>query len=151
MENTLPPVAKSFTNYCKKCDAERYHTVLAHSTATSAKVQCEICKAKSTYKLAKPGAKAKVPGAKRPLAGAALKRKEQAVSAKKNAHVNEYTSLLASVEKSDTAKYNMKNKFPANSKVQHPKFGLGFVRSAQAERIEVVFADEVRQLVHNRG
>ena len=151
MENALTPVAKSFTTYCKKCDAERYHTVLAHTTATSAKVQCEVCKAKSTYKLPKAGAKASASGAKRPLAGAALKRKEQAASAKKNAHSNEYSSLLATVEKSDAAKYNMKNKFPANSKVQHPKFGLGFVRMSHAEKIEVIFEDEVRQLVHNRG
>lgn len=150
-ETALPPVAKSFTTFCKKCEAERYHTVLAHSTATSAKVQCEVCKAKSTYKLPKAGAKAKVPGEKRPLTGAALKRKEQAASAKKNAHSNEYSTLLSSVEAADAQKYNMKNKFTVNTKLEHPKFGVGFIRAVQPEKIEVVFQDEVRQLVHNRG
>ena len=147
-ETELPAVAKSFSTFCKKCDAERYHIVLSHSTATSAKLQCEICKAKSTYKLPKVKA---APGTKRPLAGAALKRKETSANAKKNAHSNEYSSLLSSVEKADAHKYNMKNKFTANSKLEHPKFGLGFVRSAQPEKIEVVFQDEVRLLVHNRG
>ncbi len=149
-ENSLPPVAKSFTTFCKKCDADRYHTVLAHTTATSAKVQCEVCKAKSTFKLPKAGAKKDGTAPKRALAGAALKRKEAAASAKKNAHSNEYSALVAAIS-SDAQKYNMKNKFAVNTKIQHPKFGVGVIRAVQQQKIEVVFEDEVRQLVHNRG
>lgn len=145
-DQALPPVAKSFSTYCKKCDAERYHTVLAHPTAKSAKLKCEICGAASTYKLPKPeGTVAKV---KRPLAGAAAKRKEAAASAKKNAHIEEFQALMNSA--GDTQSYTMKGKFPTNTKLKHPKFGLGFVRAAQADKIEVVFEDEVRSLVHNR-
>ena len=52
--SVLPPVAKSVSYPCKKCDAERYHRVLAHTTATSAKIECEICGSKKTFKLDKP-------------------------------------------------------------------------------------------------
>ncbi len=145
-ETQLPPVAKSFFTHCKKCDADRYHTVLAHPTATSAKLKCEICGAASTYKLPKQGAAAKV---KRPLAGAAAKRKEAAASAKKNAHIEEFQSLMNSA--GDIQSYTMKAKFGVNTKLKHPKFGIGYVRSSQAEKIEVVFEDEVRNLVHNRN
>ena len=155
--NELPPVAKSFHTFCKKCDADRYHTVVAHTTATSAKLKCEICKASSTYKLAKPGAakKAKAPktplapGEKRPLAGAAAKRKENAEIARKNAHSEEFKTLMDG--DGDINNYNMKIKFALNSKIKHPKFGLGFVKAVQPEKIEVVFEDEVRNLVHNRA
>ncbi len=149
-ENQLPPVAKSFHTFCKKCDADRYHTVVAHTTATSAKLKCEICGASSTYKLPKAGAKAKTPGAKRPLAGAAAKRKEAAETARKNAHSDEYKSLIDAAA-GDANNYNMKIKFAINTTIQHPKFGLGYVKAVQPDKIEVVFADEVRNLVHNRG
>ncbi len=144
-ENQLPPVAKSFFTFCKKCNADRYHTVVAHTTATSAKLKCEICGASSTYKLPKAGAT----GAKRALTGAAAKRKEQAASAKRNAHLDEYNKLLEN--DGDTANYNMKTKFELNTKLNHPKFGTGVVKSVQPDKIEVVFEDEVRNLVHNRG
>jgi cobalamin biosynthesis protein CbiG len=141
---TLPPVAKSFFTHCKKCDADRYHTVVAHTTATSAKLKCEICGASSTYKLPKAGG-----AAKRPLTGAAAKRKEQAATAKKNAHSEEYSSLMSG--DGDAQAYTMKVKFSPNSKLRHPKFGVGFVRNVQENQIEVVFEDEVRNLVHNRS
>lgn len=141
--NALPPVAKNFFSFCKKCNAERYHVVVAHTTATSAKLKCEICGASSTYKLQKEGA------AKKALTGAAAKRKEQAATAKKNAHNDEYQKLL---ELSKAAvSYNMKFKFEMNAKISHPKFGTGVVRSVQPDKIEVVFEDEIRNLVHNRG
>lgn len=144
-ENQLPQVAKNFFNFCKKCNADRYHIVVAHTTASSAKLKCEICGASSTYKLPKTGAN----GVKKPLTGAAAKRKEQAATAKKNAHSDEYQKLIDSSKES--ANYNMKNKFDLNTKISHPKFGMGVIRSVQTDKIEVIFEDEVRNLVHNRG
>ena len=145
-ETQLPTVAKSFNTFCKKCDAERYHTVLSHPTETSAKLQCEVCKAKSTWKVPKAG---KVTGAKRPLAGAAAKRKETSANRKRAEHVSEFTTLINAA--GDAANYNMKMKFALNSKIQHPKFGTGVVRAVQPDKIEVIFEDEIRNLVHNRG
>jgi leucyl aminopeptidase (aminopeptidase T) len=141
----LPPVAKSIFVHCKKCEADRYHIVLAHKTASSASVQCEICKAKSTFKLPKAGAD----GAPRKLTGAAAKKKAESASRAKNAHSNEYNTLMASVQ-ADSVRYNMKTKFTMNAKLEHPKFGTGFVKASMIDKIEVVFEDEVRMLVHNR-
>lgn len=133
----LPAVAKSVFTECKKCGAERYHTVLAHKSETSAKVKCEICGAQKTFTLPKPG-KAKKVGAR------------TRVSAKKNSHNDEYQSLLTNTA-SDAVNYNMKAKFEVNQKLQHPKFGVGFIRTVFTDKIEVVFADEVKSLIHNRG
>jgi hypothetical protein len=149
-DSQLPQVAKSFSTFCKKCNEERYHTVLTHTTETSAKVQCENCKAKSTYKLGAPR-KAAAPKATGPrkVAGAALARSEAKKTAAANHHKSEFDSLMA--KSGETAKYSMKVKFATNQKLQHPKFGPGVVRNSFSDKIEVVFQDEVRQLVHNRA
>lgn len=133
----LPAVAKSVFTECKKCGAERYHTVLAHKSETSAKVKCEICGAQKTFTLPKPG-KAKKVGAR-----------TRATTAKKNSHNDEYQSLLSG-SATDAVAYTMKGKFEVNQKLQHPKFGVGFIRTVFTDKIEVVFADEVKSLIHNR-
>ncbi|MGZ3772677.1 MAG: hypothetical protein ACXVCY_07425 [Pseudobdellovibrionaceae bacterium] len=142
--NTLPPVAKSFFAFCKKCDADRYHVVLAHTSSTSAKIKCEICGSQKTYTLPKAQTRTG-----KPLTGAAAKKREQTMSSRKSSHRNEYEMLMAE-ENAPTATYNMKANFKKNTKLQHPKFGLGFIKDALPDKIEVVFEDEVRTLIHNR-
>ncbi len=142
--NVLPPVAKSIYAFCKKCDADRYHVVLAHTTSTSAKIKCEICSSQKTFSL--PKAQTKTGKA---LTGAAAKKREQTMNSRRSSHRNEYDMLMAT-EGTATAAYNMKSRFLKNTKLDHPKFGMGFVKEAQPDKIEVVFADEVRTLIHNR-
>ncbi|UYL09371.1 hypothetical protein B9G69_002140 [Bdellovibrio sp. SKB1291214] len=142
--NTLPPVAKSFFAFCKKCDADRYHVVLAHTSATSAKIKCEICGSQKTYSLPKAQTKTG-----KPLTGAAAKKREQTMNSRKSSHKNEYEMLMSN-DGASTATYNMKGKFEKNTKLSHPKFGLGFIKDAASDKIEVVFEDEVRTLIHNR-
>lgn len=142
--NTLPAVAKSFYAFCKKCDADRYHVVLAHTTATSAKIKCEICGSQKTFSLPKASTKTG-----KPLTGAAAKKREQTMSSRKSSHRNEYEMLMSN-ESAPTNSYNMKGKFDKNTKLQHPKFGLGFIKEAASDKIEVIFEDEVRTLIHNR-
>lgn len=140
--NVLPPVAKSFYTFCKKCDADRYHKVLAHTTATSAKIECEVCHSKKTYSLPKAQS--------RKTSSGTTTRRATSEAQKKSNHQNEYQTLLESVAQSEMHAYNIKSKFEASSKINHPKFGLGFVKSVQPDKIEVVFSDEVKTLIHNR-
>lgn len=135
----LPPVAKSFHTFCKKCDVDRYHKVLAHKSETSAKVECEVCHAKSTYTL--PKAK-KATTARTPRATSANQRKSN--------HQAEYQELLNSLSAIEEKPYSLKAKFEIANKINHPKFGVGVVRSVQIDKIEVVFSDEVKLLIHNR-
>ncbi|MBL7545865.1 MAG: hypothetical protein JNL11_18755 [Bdellovibrionaceae bacterium] len=135
----LPPVAKSFHTFCKKCDVDRYHKVLAHKTATSAKVECEVCHSKSTFTL--PKAK-KATTARTPRSPSANQRKSN--------HQSEYQELLSSLSSMEEKPYSLKAKFEIANKINHPKFGVGVVRSVQPDKIEVVFSDEVKLLIHNR-
>lgn len=142
--NALPAVAKSLFTFCKKCDADRYHVVLAHTSSTSAKIKCEICSSTKAYSLPKAQTKTG-----KPLTGAAAKKREQSLNARKSSHKHEYEMLMENCA-GEAVNYNMKAKFSKNSKLQHPKFGLGIIKEALGDKIEVVFEDEVRTLVHNR-
>lgn len=140
--NVLPPVAKSFYTFCKKCDADRYHKVLAHTTATSAKIECEVCHSKKTYSLPKAQT--------RKTTGGTTTRRSSSEAQRKSNHQSEYQGLLDSVSKDEMITYSIKTKFTTSSKINHPKFGLGIVKSVQPDKIEVVFSDEIKTLVHNR-
>jgi hypothetical protein len=135
----LPPVAKSIYLECKKCGAEKYHRVLAHTSATSAKVECEICGSKKTYKL--PRAAKKVSRTGKP-------RVSKVNGAK--AHDEEYGKLIEAAVAQAAAPYSMATRFSINQKLQHPKFGVGVIRMSFEDKIEVIFPDQVRLLVHNR-
>lgn len=137
---SLPPVAKSFYTFCKKCETDRYQTVLTHPTSTSAKIKCEVCAKTSTWKL--------------PTTAAEKKRKASANAGKspraRSSHREQWELLLSSNATAAEEDYNLKKKFEPNTLLKHPKFGRGFVRATQPDKIEVVFEDEVKMLMHNR-
>ncbi len=141
--NQLPPVAKSFFAFCKKCDADRYHVVLAHTTAKSAKIKCEVCGSQKSYSLPKAGGATK---------GAAkvTRTRANSESARRSSHNAEYEAMMQAQESSKEISYSVKGHFQLNQKINHPKFGLGIVRGVHMDKVEVVFSDEVRNLVHNR-
>lgn len=137
MEMTqLPAVAKKIYYPCKKCECDRYHVVVAHTSLTAARIECEVCKSKSAFKLEEP---------KRTRS--AIPKKPKKVKA--GAHTAKWTELR---EKNDSkpAPYTMKQNFEVGSVVEHPKFGVGFVTFASGQAIQVVFEDSERSLVHNR-
>ena len=150
----LPQVAHSVYLPCKKCDVERYHKVIAHTSTDSAKVQCEVCGRKGTYKLPKQknlslGSDGKGVGAG---VGEVKAKRASTVSAasRKAQYESEYLALKEKYSNAKIEAYNMRTQFAAEQVLQHPKFGVGFVRQVMGDKIEVVFSDEVRPMVHNR-
>ncbi len=139
MTMTLPPVAKSFHTFCKKCDADRYHTVLAHTTATSAKIECEVCHSKKTYSLPKAG-------------GSTVKKRATsgATKVRKNSHADEYNQLMMNRGDEKGIPFSIRTKFELDQKIDHPKFGAGFVKNVLADRVDVMFQDELKTLIHNK-
>lgn len=143
--HTLPPVAKSFFTFCKKCDADRYHVVLAHTSSTTAKLKCEVCHSVKAYSLPKTGTTTKSGKA---LTGAAAARRAASENSRRSSHNAEYEMLMS--QEAPVATYSMKSKFEKNHKLDHPKFGMGFIKDAQPDKIEVIFQDEIKTLIHNR-
>jgi len=78
------------------------------------------------------------------------KESKKTISAKAAAHAAEFESFKTGATAANATNYSMKVTFKESQVVQHPKFGLGLVRSVQGDKIEVFFEDEVRYLVHGR-
>ncbi len=144
----LPPVAKSFHTFCKKCDADRYHTVLTHTSATSAKIECEVCHSKKTYSLAKAKTSAKsAAGAVKKTTKTGAPRK---VGSRKTSHADEFNALMLNRGAEKGIPFSIKTKFELNQKMDHSKFGPGFVKGVLIDRIDVMFEEEVKTLMHNK-
>ncbi len=138
-EITLPPVAKSFYTFCKKCDTDRFHMVMVHTSPKQAKMKCEVCGKVMTWSLPKT-ASAK--------AGAKAAR---ATARSRSSHREQWELLLQSNATAPESEYNFKMKFEVNTVLNHPKFGRGFIKEVQGDKIQVVFEDEVKTLMHNRS
>jgi hypothetical protein len=136
----LPTVAKKVYYACTKCEADRYQVVLAHTSAITAKLECEVCKTKNTFRLEEP---------KRTRTAIPKKPTAKSTKSKASAHVAKWTQLRDNNAEKPTA-YNMKKAFEVGTPLEHPKFGIGFVINVNNQAIQVVFEDEERQLVHNR-
>lgn len=134
----IPAVAKKVFYPCKKCETDRYQVVLAHTSATTARLECEVCKSKNAFKVEEPKlSRARSTTPKRATAGRAA------------AHVARWTDLRDKTS-GKPSPYNMKTSFEVGSVVEHPKFGLGFVVQTTGQAIQVIFEDAERSLVHNR-
>ena len=133
-EKTLPQVAKRIFLACKKCDCDRFHIVVSHSTTKSAKVQCEVCGGVKTYRL--PSTK------KTKTRKSAAKREEEKIKVL-------WEELKVQIGVDKTIVYSMAATYTNNSAIEHPKFGIGFVTRSAPSKIDVVFEDGPRQLVHN--
>lgn len=130
----LPAVASNFFFPCKKCEADRYHKVLTHPTKTSAKLECEVCSAKQTFKL----------GAKKKKTGTGRKRKKTPTPEEV------WTELKGKVDMENVESYNMRKRFDPETAIDHPKFGVGVITEANGVSIMVTFQDGEKSLVHNR-
>jgi hypothetical protein len=135
---TLPAVAKKIYFACKKCGCERYQVVISHTGPTTARLECEVCKSKTAFKLEEPKRTRSV-----------VPKKKPSTKSRVASHVARFTELRD--KNNDKPRpYNMKTEFEVGTVLEHPKFGLGFVILSSGAAIQVVFEDEERSLVHNR-
>lgn len=135
---SLPPVAKSFYTFCKKCETDRYHMVTAHTTSTQAKMKCEVCGKVMTWSLPKTSSQK------------AAAKSQRATTRGRSSHREQWELLLQSNATAPEMDYNLKTKFEVNTLLKHPKFGRGFIKEVLSDKIHVVFEDEVKTLMHNR-
>ena len=129
----LPAVASNFFFPCPKCEADRYHKVLTHPTKTSAKLECEVCGKKQTFKLGGKKKATRKPRKKTPTP-------EEV-----------WTDLKTKVDMEQVEDYNMKKRFVPEMAIDHPKFGIGVITEANGLSIQVTFQDGEKSLVHNRN
>ena len=138
----LPPVAKSFYHDCTKCETERYFKVLAHTSDTAAKIECEVCGSKRKYTIAK--------ATKKTTKKKTTKKKTVRKTRKKaeELHLETYTALEKKFSGKAPVSYTASGKFSPEMVIDHPSFGIGYVTLCVPHKIEVVFKEHVKSFVH---
>lgn len=137
--NTLPRVATNINVYCKKCETERYFKVVTHTSDTTAKLKCEVCGASRKYTLGEEDKLTAVPKAKKAPGAAKVSKAATA-----------WNQMKESYKGGDAISYTTAHEFKDKQSLMHPTFGLGFITKTHAHKIEVVFADGTKELLHSR-
>ncbi len=118
--------------YCTKCKLVLAHVIIAMKGPHPVRVECKTCRAVHAYKRETPSGAKKAPREVGP-------------------RVSELDKLLAGKDISKATRYAPAVRFEEQEVVDHKLFGIGIVtRALSDDKIEVVFKDGVKVLVHAR-
>ncbi len=135
-------VGGNVDSWCGKCNLMLAHTIEAMVGDKPARVQCNTCHAQHNYKPWKPG---EAPRQVR-------EREERGPRGPQpgQARASHYKDLLKGRELAMARRYSPKEKFKPGDLVEHPSFGLGVATAQKDNKIEVLFEDGPKVLVHGR-
>jgi hypothetical protein len=132
-----PVVGKDIDSWCTRCKLILAHTIEAVRDGKVARVHCNTCKTQHAY---------------RPKAPAASTRGRSPAAGSRKPVDSDFDSLMRGKDPAKARRYALVERFSVNEVLRHPQFGIGVVRVAKDhDKIEVVFADSVRTLIHGRS
>jgi len=145
-----PAVGDEIDSRCPRCKEETIHRVVAMMTGSVHLVICTRCNRQHRHRESLRGAK-KVAWPTERQAKVLLKY-QAAKKPKSQALLQEWQAMKGRVEEAEPAAYDQGRAYVQGQALEHPVFGLGFVRRLTGpNRMEVVFADQVKVLVMDRG
>lgn len=131
--------------YCTKCRMILGHTIIAMVADKPVKVRCNTCMGQHAYKAGPPGTKAPKAaaatgeGRTRPAAGRAPREK---------AEVRPFEEIFSGRDTSEAKTYSPRERFADGEMIAHPTFGLGLVKQARHDKVDVIFKTGEKTLVH---
>ncbi len=134
---TTPVVGKDVDSWCTKCKLVLAHTVEAVVNGRITRVHCNTCGGQHAYR-------AKAPGT---TAGRTTRTRKAA-----EPKVPDYAALLRGRDPAKAKPYATTERFAEGDLINHATFGVGLVTLRKdVNKIEVVFADGPKVLVHKRA
>ena len=127
---------------CGTCKLILAHTIEALVDDTPARVHCNTCQAQHRYRPDEPG---KAPKTVRQRKGAASDGPQT-----RKARASQYEKLLKGQDLSLAKRYSPTDSYALGDVVDHARFGVGLTTIKAGNKIEVVFEDGVKTLVHER-
>jgi hypothetical protein len=135
-----PIVGKDVDSWCTRCKLVLAHTIEAVVAGRITRVHCNTCGGQHAYRANAPGE-----------GGAGRVRKAASTEARASTTARDFKALLAGRTLSDARAYSTGERFKVGELISHPAFGLGAVTGERDRiKIEVLFADGPRVLVHGR-
>ena len=150
-QNKTISVGDEIDSICTRCKEETIHRLVAMMEGTPYLVICTRCWGQHRY---------------RPLAGAKVKRKSRCTRRHANGPINtkmarasqpkdllqEWESHMENAAGLQPESYDQSASYKVGQGVEHPIYGLGFVRKVIGSiKMEVVFQRKIKILVMNRA
>jgi hypothetical protein len=125
--------------YCTRCKIDTPHTVLTKYEDEIRSVQCTTCSATHAYRPPRGDVEEEIP---EPMAA----RRRQAMQKRP------WEEAIVELSERQATPYSPKERYTEGQVVEHPRFGVGYVSELLSDtKMEAIFADGRRILVHNRG
>jgi hypothetical protein len=137
-----PIVGKDVDSWCTKCKLILAHTIEAVVNGRITRVHCNTCKSQHAHRAKPPGEGGKASGTRaarttraRPAPAAVL-----------------YADLVRGRDEKSARPYSGTERFAPRDLIKHASFGLGVVTALKdVNKIEVLFPDGAKTLIHRRG
>jgi hypothetical protein len=143
-------VGHEIDSNCPRCKEETIHRVVAMVDGKVHKVICTRCSGQHRYRPSLAAMRKKIPLPSKRQA-TVLKKVGAAKRPKPDEPLVDWQNRKEAAGELDPPRYDMSISYQENQAIDHPSFGLGFVRRVLgASKIEVVFAYQVKTLVMNR-
>lgn len=138
-------VGKEVLSNCSKCKLILAHIIVTMKSAdVPDKVQCKTCKTTQSFK--DPGAKKKKTSTDRVIKTAKAKARGKTTES-----VGELWTKALNKNTAGAKAYTIKGSFQMGDLIEHPTFGQGVVEKLiDDNKIEVLFQDDVRTLMHKK-
>jgi hypothetical protein len=137
-EEDIFEVGAEVDAYCSRCKADTPHTVLTKYEEEIRSVQCATCSTTHAYRPPRGDAEEDIP---EPIA----------VRRRQTLQKLPWKQAMSQVDRAAVRPYSPKESYAEGEVVEHPKFGLGYVSEVVSDtKLEAVFSDGSRILVHNR-
>lgn len=138
-------VGKEILSQCNKCKLILAHIIVTMKDATDPdKVMCKTCKATHTFK--DPGAKKK-----KATIDKVIKNHKVSSGKKTSLSVAEIWTKALGASAAPAVTYSIRGHYKQGDVISHPNFGDGIVeRLIDSNKIEVLFKDEYKTLLHNK-
>lgn len=130
-------IGKDIDSYCGKCKLVLAHTIETVVDGKVKRVHCNTCQAQHIYRPNPPGTRKK----------AASSRTSPSAPPTTPA---EYEELLKKYDTARAKPYAPASQFGERDLLKHSVFGIGIVTVRRGDKIDVLFADRTRTLVHQR-
>ena len=138
MASTKIEIGSDIRALCSKCKAETVHVITKIAGGVVKKVFCKACNSTHNYRDA--NAEAKSPARKRNAGTTGTRRSFGA----------RWSTLMGDIEDSEVIDYRIDKDLSGVEAIRHKKFGVGVITKVlDGNKIEVLFRDEKKVLVHN--
>jgi len=140
----MTKIGENIYGWCTTCKLVLMHTIEAMVGGKITRVHCNTCRAQHAYR-------AKPPGASSAIGRVRARQTNGETSSEQKTRPTEYEVLMRGHMEAAVRPYATSSRFKVREIISHATFGLGAVTAERDNiKIDVLFADGARVLVHRR-